>query len=347
MKDFPPLCREATQATCPGHGQNACCDCGKLAGCQNSTYVESAHHRFLKAIDHGDDQDHDGSVHWDSCPISEMPWHGCCHNGMKTGRNAYIIELVLHWLSVGILSFFMLQMILFMILYGRSFWKNVFYVVDFVVIFASLALEVTVFETRKYLGTVGDVASIITGLLILVLVWRFVRVGHGIFVTAEKSHHLQLEGTHSVLKKFHNRIHNTKMLLTAVRHGTHHFRDDTEDKSLAKHDKKLLKRCKDSPADITESIDELEGLLRRRIEYRHKYEAYLQEISGSLDNVYKQMTAHEEMLKEELEHLEHHSNSTGLQGHSHKGGKHGHGKKKHNRNHKKVAPNDVKTTSAH
>jgi len=303
---------EFTQGLCPGHGKKACCDCAALAGCTNITYSVSSSHRFLSD---------DVTTHpFDTC--DDKPWKGCCHNGEKPGELASILELFLHYMSVSILFLFFGQMLLLIALYGGLFFKNVFYVVDLVIIVLSLAIELGVHELRHHLDpSLAGVTEIFTAVLALVLFWRVVRIVHGLVAAAEKSHHLQMERTLEVLKKFHNRVHNTKMLLRAARHGASHFEENNHlEKGLSEDDKKALDACREGSPP---SEEELEALLRRRQEHRQKHEEFLEEMSSSLENMHSQMSAHEKLLKEEVHTAEHHNHATSLQGHGHGHGGHG------------------------
>lgn len=93
-------------------------------------------------------------------------------------------------ISITILSIFMVDLLLQMtVLTPSIFFRNAMFVLDFIVISVSIALEVTFYVLEE-----EAVASLV-GLLILARLWRFVRISHGLFeVTTEyeeiKYHHL-------------------------------------------------------------------------------------------------------------------------------------------------------------
>ena len=330
--------REFTVNHCPGHGGQECCDCAAEAGCTNITYSAKAHHRLL-----GEAAKATATSSFHEC--EDVPWHGCCHDGIYTDtRPAYYIELSLHWGSVTILLLFLLQLIVLMALYGKLFWRNIFYIVDLVIIVVSLVLEITVTEIRRNFfhsadasataATAGSVSTVFTALIAIVLGWRVVRIIHGLYGAREKKQELQQEWILNVKKKFHNRIHNTVMLLTAARHGATDFLDNPKIKNrgLSEADSEAIKACM---AGNPPSVEELEGVLSRRQAFRRQYEEYLREMSESLENVYSQMCAHEKTVQKDIHDAEHH-NHANVFGHGHGHGHGGHG----NDDNKRVHPAD-------
>jgi hypothetical protein len=92
-------------------------------------------------------------------------------------------EHVFHIASLTILSLFLLEHLTLIFAFGRSYFTHVGYIVDLVVITASLALELLL--TTDALG-----------LIIIVRLWRVVRIVHGVFEEVKhKLHkaHLALE----------------------------------------------------------------------------------------------------------------------------------------------------------
>lgn len=317
---------EFTQGLCPGHGKLECCNCAELAGCHNISYSAT-----LPA------DDHRAPLPFETC--DDHHWKGCCHDGGKPGELAETITAFLHYTSVGILFSFLAQMLLLMCLYCGLFFKNVFYVVDLVIIVVSLVIELTVHEVQHRISkSAAGVSQIFTALLTTVLFWRVIRIVHGLVAAAEKSHHLQMERTLEVLKKFHNRVHNTKMLLSAARHGASHFEESThKEQGLSETDKKMLQACKEGSPP---GMEELEALLRRRQEHRRKHEEFLEEMSNSLERMHSQMSVHEKMLKDEVHHAEHHNHASSLKDHGHGHGHDDHGHGKHKTGTKKIHPVD-------
>merc|ERR1711998_325167 len=76
----------------------------------------------------------------------------------------------LHMLSVGILLLFELQIVALMCIYGRDFFKNPYYMLDFVVVGVALVLEWPhgLFEFKG-----GALVTLLLG-------WRLLRVVHGL-----------------------------------------------------------------------------------------------------------------------------------------------------------------------
>ena len=84
-------------------------------------------------------------------------------------------ELGLEILSLVVLSIFEIELLCLLLLLGRIFFYNVAYITDFLVVTVTIALIASV-QT--------EVERNLSGLLIFTRVWRFVRVGHGIFTEA-------------------------------------------------------------------------------------------------------------------------------------------------------------------
>jgi hypothetical protein len=97
------------------------------------------------------------------------------------------VENVLHWVSVSILFAFAFQIFLLMVAYGLRFFKNPFFVLDFIVVVVALVLELA-FHVRE------------GALFAILLSWRVIRIIHGFYTTIEIQH-----------KENHKKIHNTIM----------------------------------------------------------------------------------------------------------------------------------------
>lgn len=84
-------------------------------------------------------------------------------------------EQVLFGLTMTILSIFMLELLILIIaIRPWIFFRHFFYALDFVVVSGSIVLE-SIFHT---LG--NDLAQTYASFLIVIRLWRFVRIGHGI-----------------------------------------------------------------------------------------------------------------------------------------------------------------------
>jgi len=94
----------------------------------------------------------------------------------------HVAHDVLLWLSVAILSLFGLELFLLFCIERLIFLRNPLYVLDAFVIAAALAIELYIF----YAGSSQELSTV-TGLLILSRSWRFVRVGHAIYMVNKKN----------------------------------------------------------------------------------------------------------------------------------------------------------------
>lgn len=84
---------------------------------------------------------------------------------------------------VAILFIFLIENLLLILCMGRGFFVNPFFVLDFVVVALSIALELLAITGRfEYTSFVG--------LLVLARVWRFARVGHGVYAAGERQRHV-------------------------------------------------------------------------------------------------------------------------------------------------------------
>jgi hypothetical protein len=77
-------------------------------------------------------------------------------------------------ITVSILGTFFIEMMLMIFCLGCVFFKHFFYVLDLFVVSVSLVLEITLYTLND------DILATLTGLLVILRLWRFVRVGHGI-----------------------------------------------------------------------------------------------------------------------------------------------------------------------
>lgn len=91
-------------------------------------------------------------------------------------------HLVLQSMTLVILSIFSCELFLLMAAMGvRAFFSNIYYCFDLFVVVTSLVLEIVVMTLQD-----GQV-EIFIGLLVFGRIWRFIRIGHGIF---EATHEL-------------------------------------------------------------------------------------------------------------------------------------------------------------
>lgn len=85
----------------------------------------------------------------------------------------HLAEEILRWISIAILLVFLVEQFLLMFSFGRSYFKHPMYVLDFVVVAASLIIEIVL---KDILGS----------FLVLFRLWRVVRITHGIVVAIEE-----------------------------------------------------------------------------------------------------------------------------------------------------------------
>ena len=97
-------------------------------------------------------------------------------------------HVVLQSMTLAILSIFSCELFLLMAAMGiGAFFSNVFYCFDFFVVITSLILEIVVMTLQD-----GQV-EIFVGLLVFGRIWRFIRIGHGIFEATHELTAQQLE----------------------------------------------------------------------------------------------------------------------------------------------------------
>eukprot|EP00300_Choanocystis_sp_HF-7_P023982 c25376_g1_i1.p1 GENE.c25376_g1_i1~~c25376_g1_i1.p1 ORF type:complete len:746 (-),score=157.99 c25376_g1_i1:116-2056(-) len=84
-------------------------------------------------------------------------------------------EYTLKWISKSILMFFMGQIFLMLVVLRGHFFRQPFFVLDFVVVGVALALE--------FLSFNGG------GIIVFVLLWRLLRVAHALATTFDVHHH--------------------------------------------------------------------------------------------------------------------------------------------------------------
>jgi hypothetical protein len=152
--------------------------------------------------------------HYPPCDIVERDCLACCPSGSdgerflsgevqpicKTGYDAefgigscdgdkwhtvHTVENVLFGFTITILSVFVVEIHAEMIALGPAiFFRQVFYLLDYVIIVVSTTLELLFFFYQDELAL-----SSISGLIIFARVWRFIRIGHAIVeVTTEFTH---------------------------------------------------------------------------------------------------------------------------------------------------------------
>ena len=106
-------------------------------------------------------------------------------------ETVHTVHEALYISSVTILSAFALELLLLLVALDLQFFHNLLYILDFFVVYASLALEVALHNVNT---TGGDLA----GALVLARVWRFMRVAHGLATVTHEAGHVthEVHGAH-------------------------------------------------------------------------------------------------------------------------------------------------------
>jgi hypothetical protein len=99
-------------------------------------------------------------------------------------EGVHTAEDVLFALTMTILFVFFIELNVFMAALGPGvFFRQLFYLLDYFIVGASIALELTFYLLSD------DTVQSLVGLLVIGRIWRFVRIGHGLIeVTAELAH---------------------------------------------------------------------------------------------------------------------------------------------------------------
>ena len=134
-------------------------------------------HRFLSAAG-GAAASAGQCVAWDAIALAGNLKLTCAQ-----GHDLHTTHLALFWTSVSILCIFDLELFALIAAYRALFFRNFLYAFDFVIVNASLILEVYIHIIHHDDDQDNDATY---GILILVRCWRFVRIGHGIFESTEK-----------------------------------------------------------------------------------------------------------------------------------------------------------------
>ena len=144
----------------------------------NATDDDAHHDRWLA----GDDSHHGGG--YDICKAGYDSTGAAAGCDSHKWSSVHTLELYVFSLTVVILSIFFLELTVEMVaLTPRVFFCQFWFLLDYVIISISLALEVA-FRIKQ-----EDIYQSFVGLLVVVRIWRFVRIGHGIVeVTHENVH---------------------------------------------------------------------------------------------------------------------------------------------------------------
>jgi len=117
--------------------------------------------------------------------------HHYCPEGFEQGsvvscdghkwHNIHVTEEVLFYLTITILSLFFIELSTsIIILTPCVFFKQFFFLADFVVVTVSLVLELVFHFVHE------KIISSLVGLLVIARIWRFIRIGHGLIEATHK-----------------------------------------------------------------------------------------------------------------------------------------------------------------
>lgn len=132
--------------------------------------------RFLRFLE---EEAHSGHHSLCAAPTAEYNEYeaGCDEHKWLA---VHTVEEVLFVFTVTILSVFFIENMLMIMVLQTAYFKQFFYVLDFLIVTVSLALEIAFAVIHR------DLLYALSGLLIFARVWRFVRIGHGLIeITAE------------------------------------------------------------------------------------------------------------------------------------------------------------------
>ena len=77
-------------------------------------------------------------------------------------------------ITISVLSLFFIELMLMVFCLGLVFFQHFFYVADLFIVTVSLVLEISFYVVHE------DILATLTAFLVLMRVWRFVRIGHSV-----------------------------------------------------------------------------------------------------------------------------------------------------------------------
>lgn len=155
----------------------SCCPVDTMNATMTTTSHETNEEHFLRFLAEDD-------VHHNLCEYPSVESHdyeATCDPHRH--ENVHHVEKVLFILTIIILSTFVLELTIVMLILQKAFFRQFFYVLDLFIVATSLGLEILFHFLHE------ELLVTLSGLLIFGRVWRFVRIGHGLVeVTAEYGH---------------------------------------------------------------------------------------------------------------------------------------------------------------
>lgn len=209
-------------------------------------------------------------------------------------------EVVLHWLSVGILVVFAVQIFLLLCIYCAEFFKEPAYVADLIVVYGALLIELN----KAFKGG---------SLFVILLSWRLLRVIHGVFTSFELQHKQQHEKVHNERNKILEMIMATRRKGSAKKMYFHEFHDklrtlgvDEGDETHAETAKVGANHTVSVVEDLEDEVDEEiseehEELKRQLLDERERRAA----AESMYVEIHENLIEHLETLKEHTDALNH------------------------------------------
>eukprot|EP00941_MAST-03F_sp_MAST-3F-sp1_P000415 g415.t1 len=164
-----------------------------------------------------------------SCPSgshASTEFQVLCSEHKRSG--IHVLHTVLASISIGILMTFLIELLLLLVALGvERFVEHILYVVDLVIVAVSLAIEICIIS--------GTIQTSVAELIILVRLWRLVRIGHGLVTT----------GTDFSEDKVHGLEHHLKELeeiIEALPGGREVMKSRLETKKKEENQKHHLER---------------------------------------------------------------------------------------------------------
>ncbi|KAL6076891.1 hypothetical protein QOT17_002586 [Balamuthia mandrillaris] len=126
-----------------------------------------------------------------------------CESGKeKSDHTFHIIEQVLRYVTLSILSIFAFELLLLLLALGLDFLKHPLYIVEVAIIATAFVLEIGLRHLQA-----------ISGLLVIFRLWRLLRLVHGV-ITAQQDLH---RNTKQNLEESRARVHELEQEVERLR----------------------------------------------------------------------------------------------------------------------------------
>jgi hypothetical protein len=118
--------------------------------------------------------------------IQDVSYPAGCDENRYSG--VHIVEELLFYMTIFILSIFMIELNCAMVALTPSiFFRQFFFALDYFIIVVSLALEIT------FHALSDELYQSLSGILVIFRIWRFIRIGHGIVELTNEAAHREYE----------------------------------------------------------------------------------------------------------------------------------------------------------